>query len=88
MDPAESIEFLQRALWQVLLTGGPVLGVALAVGIVVGVLQAATTINDATIGFVPKLVLVMGTLALTAGYVLSRLSDFFGVVFQSIATLN
>ena len=88
MEPGESIEFLQRALWAVLVTGGPVLGVALAVGVIVGVLQAATSVNDATIGFVPKLVLVMGTLALTAGFVLARLSDFFLTVFQSIATLH
>lgn len=88
MDPAESIEHLQLALWNVLLTGGPVLGVALAVGILVGVLQAATSINDATIGFVPKLVVVMVTLALSATFMLARLSDFFAFVFQSIAALH
>ncbi|MDZ7908448.1 MAG: flagellar biosynthesis protein FliQ [Gemmobacter sp.] len=88
MEAADSIEHLQLALWHVLLTGGPVLAVALAVGIVVGVLQAATSINDATIGFVPKLVVVMVTMALSAGFMLSRLSDFFAFIFQSIATLH
>lgn len=88
MNPMDSIEHLKLAFWNVLITGGPVLVVALAVGVVVGVLQAATSINDATIGFVPKLVLVMLTLALTAGFMLARLSDFFGFVFQSIATIH
>ncbi len=88
MDPAQSIEHLKAAYWNVLLVGGPVLVVALVVGIVVGVLQAATSINDATIGFVPKLALVMGTLSLSAGFMLARLSEFFTFVFHSIATLH
>lgn len=88
MDPAQSIEHLKLAYWNVLLVGGPVLIVALAVGIVIGVLQAATSINDATIGFVPKLVLVMGTLALGSGFMLARLTEFFAYIFDAIARIN
>lgn len=88
MDAAASIEHLKIAYWNILITAGPVLGVALLVGIVVGVLQAATSINDATIGFVPKLGIVLLTMALMAGFMLGRMTDYFTFVFQTIATLH
>lgn len=88
MDAAASIEHLRIAYWNILITAGPVLGVALLVGIVVGVLQAATSINDATIGFVPKLGIVLLTMALMASFMLGRMTDYFTFVFQTIATLH
>ncbi|GGW21455.1 flagellar biosynthetic protein FliQ [Gemmobacter lanyuensis] len=88
MDAAASIEHLKIAYWNILITAGPVLGVALLVGIVVGVLQAATSINDATIGFVPKLGIVLLTMALMASFMLGRMTDYFTFVFQTIATLH
>lgn len=49
---------LRDAFWTVLLAAGPVLAVALAAGIVVGLFQAATQIHEMTLVFVPKLLLV------------------------------
>lgn len=49
---------LREAFWTVLLAAGPVLLVALAAGIVIGLFQAATQIHEMTLVFVPKLLLV------------------------------
>ncbi|MGS4946759.1 flagellar biosynthesis protein FliQ [Meridianimarinicoccus sp. RP-17] len=88
MDFDANIEHLQLAYWNILLTAGPVLGVALVVGLIVGVLQAATSINEATLSFVPKLAIVLMTMAFFSGFMLTTMTDYFGYVFETIATLR
>ena len=61
-----NVEFLRMALWQIVIIAGPILGVALAIGLLIGIIQAATSINEMTLSFVPKLVLVDGW-AMTVG---------------------
>ncbi|MHA7849766.1 flagellar biosynthesis protein FliQ [Roseovarius sp.] len=88
MDFDANIENLQIAYWNIILIAGPVLGVALAVGLVIGIFQAATQINEATLSFVPKMAIVMLTMALASGFMLSTLSDYFQYVFDTIRTLR
>lgn len=88
MDFDANIEHLRLAFWNIILVAGPVLVVALVIGLAVGILQAATSINEATLSFVPKLAIVLLTLALASGFMLSTMSDYFNFVFQTIATLR
>ncbi len=88
MDFDANIEHLQIAYWNILLTAGPVLGIALAVGLMVGVLQAATSINESTLSFVPKLAIVLISMALMSGFMLRVMSDYFALIFETIATIN
>lgn len=88
MDFDSNIDHLRLALWNVILTAGPVLGVALAVGLLIGILQAATSINEATLSFVPKLGIVLATMALMSGFMLGVMTDYFTYVFDTIATIR
>jgi flagellar biosynthetic protein FliQ len=88
MDFDANIENLQIAYWNILIVSGPVLGVALVVGLVIGVLQAATSINEQTLSFVPKLAVTMGVLALASGFMLTRMTDYFTYVFDTIAAIH
>lgn len=88
MDFDTNIEHLQLAYWNILMTAGPILGIALAVGLLVGVLQAATSINESTLSFVPKLAIVLISMALLSGFMLRVMSDYFGHVFETIATMG
>ena len=54
-----NVELLRIAFWQIIMTAGPLLGVALAIGLLVGIIQAATSINEMTLSFVPKLIVVI-----------------------------
>ena len=67
MEFDNNVEYLRMAFWQIIMAAGPVLGAALAVGLVIGVIQAATSINEQTLSFVPKLVIVLGVFALLSG---------------------
>ncbi len=70
------------------MTAGPVLGVALAIGLLVGVLQAATSINEMTLSFVPKLILVLTTIALLSGLMMTQMSNYFAFIFQEISLVG
>ncbi|MEV8522138.1 flagellar biosynthesis protein FliQ [Dyella marensis] len=66
MTPESVIEFGQHALYIAMLVAAPLLLTALAVGVLIGVIQAATQINEMTLSFIPKLI-AMALVALIAG---------------------
>ena len=80
-----NVEFLRMAFWQILVIAGPLLGVALAIGLVIGILQAATSIQEMTLTFVPKLVLVVIAFGLLANFMMVQLSDYFSFIFDQVA---
>ena len=88
MDFDSNVEFLRLAFYQIILTAGPLLAVALAVGLVIGIIQAATTINEMTLSFVPKLVIVVLTFALLSNFMLISLTDYFSFIFDRVAGLG
>ena len=88
MDFDSNISFLTYAFWQILLIAGPILLVALIVGLAIGIIQAATSINEMTLSFVPKVVIVYIALGLLASYVMVRLSDYFLFVFDQIRMIG
>lgn len=67
---------LRELMIVVLKLGGPVLLAALAVGVVMSLVQAVTQINESTLAFVPKVVVIVGTLALAGPFMLATLTDY------------
>ena len=80
-----NVEFLRMAFWQILTISGPLLAVALAIGLIIGILQAATSIQEMTLTFVPKLVLVVLAFGLLANFMMVQLSDYFSFIFDQVA---
>lgn len=83
-----NVEFLRIAFWQIIIISGPLLAVALVVGLVVGIIQAATSINEQTLSFVPKVVLMVMTFGLLASFMLTGLSDYFSLIFDQITRVG
>ena len=88
MEFDKNVNYLTDAFWQIIISAGPVLIVALAIGLTVGIIQAATSINEMTLSFVPKLVLVLLTLSLLANFILTGLADYFAFIFDQIASIG
>lgn len=84
MDPDANIYDLSLAFWTIIATGGPVLAIALGIGLTIGIIQAATSINEMTLSFVPKLIVVLLALALMSGYMMVELQSFFSYIFGRI----
>ena len=80
-----NVEFLRMAFWQILIISGPLLAVALAIGLTIGILQAATSIQEMTLTFVPKLILVVVAFGLLANFMMVQLSDYFTFIFDQVA---
>jgi flagellar biosynthetic protein FliQ len=70
-----------------MLVSAPLLLVALGVGLVVGIVQAATSVNEATLSFIPKLVAMSVTLAVVGGWQIATLVDYMRALFLRIPTL-
>jgi flagellar biosynthetic protein FliQ len=83
-----NVEFLRIAFWQIILAAGPLLAVALIVGLIIGIIQAATSINEMTLSFVPKLVIVVMTFGLLSTFMLTQLSDYFAFIFDQITRIG
>ena len=88
MDFDSNVEFLRIAFWQIIMAAGPLLAVALAIGLLIGIIQAATSINEMTLGFVPKLVVVMLTFGLMSSFILAQLSEYFQFIFDQITQIG
>ena len=87
MDSAMVVDIGRQALWATLLVSAPLLGVALVVGLVIGIVQAATSINEMTLSFIPK-VIAMGLAILMFGsWMLGTLVEFTRAIFQRIPAL-
>jgi len=87
MDTATVIDLSRHALWTVALVSAPLLLVALAVGLIIGIIQAATSINEMTLSFIPKLIAEALALLLFGGWMLTTLVDFTCSIFERIPTL-
>ena len=82
----QNVQYLSLAFWQIIMTAGPILAIALGIGLLIGLIQAATSIQEMTLSFVPKLFVVFAAMALFAPYTLSALTDYFAFIFEEIAT--
>jgi flagellar biosynthetic protein FliQ len=87
MDSTTVVELGSQALWMTLLVSAPLLLVALGVGLVIGIVQAATSVNEATLSFIPKLVAMSVTLAVVGGWQIATLVDYMRALFLRIPTL-
>ena len=74
----------QQALWITALAAAPILLPALIVGLLIGMVQAATSINEQTLTFVPKLIVAAICLAIFGGSILVLLTDFTRDIFAQI----
>jgi len=74
----------QQALWITALAAAPILIPALVVGIVLGMVQAATSINEQTLTFVPKLIVTAAMLAVFGGSIMLLIADFAREIFERI----
>jgi flagellar biosynthetic protein FliQ len=77
-----------ETILSVLMLIGPALLASLVIGLLIGIFQAATSINEATLTFVPKLVIVVGVLARSAPFMISTVSGFFAFVFTEVSRVN
>ena len=84
MSPTAVIELGRQAVEVMLLVSAPLFLAALVTGLIVSVFQAATQINEMTLSFVPKLVVMFVTLIAAGPWMLTVLVDYMRRLFEGI----
>jgi flagellar biosynthetic protein FliQ len=87
MTPEDVMQYGRDAMWLALLIGSPLLLVALMVGLVVGMFQAATQINETTLSFIPKLLGLAATLVIVGPWMLRIMTEYTRRLIESIPSL-
>jgi flagellar biosynthesis protein FliQ len=87
-DPSFLLEFANRTMWITALVAAPILLSSLAVGLIVGMIQAATSVNEQTLTFVPKLAVTAFLLMLLGGSMMTLMTDFTQDLFAMIPELT
>ncbi|WP_439638915.1 flagellar biosynthesis protein FliQ [Nevskia sp.] len=87
MTPETVLTIGSQALQLVLMLAAPLLLTALAVGVVIGVFQAATQINEQTLSFIPKLAACAAVIVIAGPWMLGLLVEYTKRLFESIPSL-
>ncbi|WP_423189156.1 flagellar biosynthesis protein FliQ [Alkalibacterium sp. f15] len=87
MSTQNILDVLQDAFMVLIRVGGPVLIIALVIGLVISIFQATTQIQEQTLSFVPKLFSILLTLVLLGNFMLNTLIAFTERMFSIIAGL-
>ena len=82
------LSLADRMLWVAALASAPVLITTLVVGMVVGVIQAATSVNEQTLTFVPKLAVTAFVLVVFGASMMGLIGEFTQEIFSQIAQVT
>lgn len=88
MDPSLAVEHALQSLWMSFVLAGPALLGILIVGLVIGILQAATSVNESSVAFIPKLVVIGLVLVLVTPASVSMFVDYLRNVILGIADIS
>jgi len=84
VSEGDVLDLVQGAIWMVLIGAGPVVGSAMVVGVAIALLQAMTQVQELTLTFVPKLVVIFVVFTLTASFVGGQFLIFTEGVYAHI----
>jgi flagellar biosynthetic protein FliQ len=87
MTPDSVMDLARHSLFVTAMIAAPLLVVSLIVGLVIGMLQAATQIHEATLSFIPKLLLLVLTLFVAGPWMLRMLTDFTHDLYANIPAM-
>ena len=88
MGAGDTALALRETMVVVLKLGGPTLIAALVVGVIMSLVQAVTQLNEATLAFVPKAMVVIGTLMLTGQFMLTTMTDYAQALFDRMVAIG
>jgi flagellar biosynthesis protein FliQ len=86
MNQADAIDIVQFAMWTVVVVSAPAVVPAMIMGVIIALFQALTQIQEATLTFVPKIMIVILSVALTANFIGGQIGALAHVIFSRIET--
>jgi len=87
MDTSSVIDLAREAMWVTIMVSAPLLAVVLVIGVLIGIVQAATSINEMTLSFIPKLIGLALAIVICGNWQIAVLVDYARGMFHRIPTL-
>lgn len=87
MEADRALNLLNDMLWQSLMVAAPILIATLAIGVVISVFQVATQIQEATLSYVPKILIAAGLMIVLGPWMMTRVTDFARGLYLAIPQL-
>jgi flagellar biosynthetic protein FliQ len=84
MNQADALDIVQSALWTVIVASGPAVGAAMAVGIVIALLQALTQVQEITLTFIPKIIAILLVASISAPFIGTVIYTFAEQIYARI----
>jgi flagellar biosynthesis protein FliQ len=84
MNEADALDLIQAAIWTIIVGSGPAVAAAMVVGIIVALIQALTQVQEMTLTFVPKIVVIFAVISLTAPFIGGSVYSFTEMVYGRI----
>jgi flagellar biosynthetic protein FliQ len=86
MNEVDALDLMQSAIWTIIVASGPCVAAAMAIGIIIALLQALTQVQEVTLTFVPKIMAIFLTAVFSAYFMGANVGGFATLVFSRIET--
>lgn len=84
MNERDALDIVQQAIWTIIVASGPAVGAAMLVGIIIALLQALTQVQEMTLTFIPKIVVMLIVVAVTSTFMGAHIYAFTEVLYGRI----
>jgi len=88
MNEAAVIELGRESMWVVLKIAGPIMMMGLGIGLIIALFQALTTIQEMTLTFVPKILVILGSVILFLPFMMTTIIEFSRALFDRMTALG
>jgi flagellar biosynthesis protein FliQ len=86
MNEADALDIVQSAIWTVIVASSPAVGAAMVVGVAIALLQALTQVQEITLTFIPKILVILIVIALTGPFIGAEIYSFTNQVYSRVET--
>jgi flagellar biosynthetic protein FliQ len=84
MNERDALDIVQQAIWTIIIAAGPAVAAAMFVGIAIALLQALTQVQEMTLTFIPKIVVILAVVAVSGGFIGAHIFAFTELLYSRI----
>jgi flagellar biosynthetic protein FliQ len=88
MDQTAVLEVSREVFFVILKTGGPIMAAGLIIGLVIAIFQTLTSIQEMTLTFVPKIIIIFGAVIVFMPFMITSIIEFTRSLYDRIAALS
>ena len=84
MNERDALDIVQQAIWTIIVVSGPAVGAAMFVGVIIALLQALTQVQEMTLTFIPKIVVMLIVVAISGSFIGAHIYAFTELLYSQI----